>query len=141
MSMAVHQREVDRDMVLPLAFLPINTAVCASTGFSPYGLLFARKFEPLRNQSEFTEGVAAAYLEDAQSKLQRRLFHEQAMEKQLANEKHQESLYDAARSPLTFERGDAVMSRRMGRLDKLADRWEGPYLVEDKANDIHKLRH
>ena len=139
LSILVHQREVDWDMVLSLTFLSINTAVCASTGFSPYELLFWRKFELLRNQFEFTDSVVAAYLKDAPSKLQRN--HKQAMEKQLENKKHQKTLYGAARSPPAFERGDAVMARRMGRLDKLADRWEGHHLVENRTNDVYKLRH
>lgn len=59
-------------------------------------------------------------------------------EKEIARERAKK-YFDKAHITRSFEKGDLVMARKMGRIGKLSNRWEGPYIVKKRVDDIYSI--
>lgn len=124
---------LDWENALPLAVLSLNTRVHQTTMKSPYELMFKREHAPVqgairvdqetlegRTVAEAMEGDAFAHTLEAQERAKERF-----------EQQHREQ---------TFEVGEEVLTKRTDRRAKLSDRYEGPYVVEERRRDIYKLR-
>lgn len=128
---------IDWDAALPRALLAINTAVCNSTGFSPYELMFARKHALLHAELELRDRLMESQLNARQNDLAS--ITESANVNQLANKLTSKQRFDKSHRNVTFEEGEKVWARKMGRLSKLSNKWNGPYVITKKDNDIYSL--
>lgn len=107
---------------LPMAVLSLNTTEHKSVGYPPFTLMFGRKPPTVSNVSQ------PAYTAfDIHSDIQ--------SDAQAASR----SYYESRHSTRSFEIGDLVLAKRMGRRAKIANRFVGPYKVIRKANDIYSL--
>ncbi|KAF4678527.1 hypothetical protein FOZ60_016486, partial [Perkinsus olseni] len=101
---------------LPALLYRYNTAIHASTGYSPYMLMFAR--EPPREFVPVTTAVRA-YLDDEVDKAVTR-----------AAQRYR-ALYDRSAQPAPFYIGARVFLRVPSPENKLAPRWEADWVVTD----------
>jgi hypothetical protein len=121
------------DEHLPFVQFAYNTAVQATTGYSPFYLLYGREpVMPLdvignRKTTDIAENTPELVLrlEEARSTARRNI--DQVQQRMKAR-------YDAHRRPHKFKEGQLVMKRRLGRIKKgrskkLTSRWEGPYKI------------
>jgi len=131
------EMQLDWEMALPLALLSINTATCSSTGFTPYELLFGRKFDLMSNVLALRDISYADVLDRKLSKLEG--LATAANAKQNNAKDNSKQRFDAAHVPRQFDVGDLVLIRRFGRISKLANRWDGPFEIKARANDIYTI--
>lgn len=52
----------------------------------------------------------------------------------------QKRIFDEGHVPRSFEIGAMVLAKRMGRLDKLSNRYDGPLRVVERDRDIYKVK-
>lgn len=127
------------DVALPIAILSLNTSLNKSIGYSPYELLFGKQYRNL--EGEISENEISPY--DIHFNLLNRQLREisaDAITSQDLSQGNSKRYYDSRHRELTFEINDLVWAKTRGRKSKLADNFEGPYIVIERQGDIYKLR-
>ncbi|XP_078235026.1 uncharacterized protein LOC144583991 [Pogona vitticeps] len=117
----------------------------ASTGFSPFELLFGRKVKgPLdlikQNWEQITQGDpqdVVTYIDTLMNDLKRNL--ELAAENLQAQKVRQKTWYDQKARERHFNPGEEVLWLRPCKENKLQLKWAGPYRVISKMSDLNYL--
>lgn len=141
MSMYVTADHKNWDIVLPYVTYAYNTARQATTGFSPYYLLYGRESSSLldcllpRLSDAPLDPVSATALCNAEDA--RQLARLRTLESQ-----HQQSArYNESHRPVSYSPGDLVWlwtpTRRVGRSEKLLPRYTGPHRVIRRISELN----
>ena len=138
LSMYVDKQHKNWDEVLPYVQFAYNTSIQASTGFSPFFLMFGREpnlpIESSLDQSTMGVDEARQYglLLSTFIESKREIARNNIIESQEINRKH----YDKNRRPVIYKPGDRVMvywpRRFKGKATKLLHDYVGPYIVLDR---------
>lgn len=122
---------------LPSAILSINSSVHATTGLTPFELIFGRR-HALRTsevmETRSPEQMFSELSEDARERNRAEAVARQSQAQQASAER-----FNASHRPLSFEVGELVLARTIGRRTKLQNRFTGPYRVTRKNDDIYTI--
>lgn len=136
---SISAAEHNWDFSLPAAVLSINTSYNKTTGYSPFELVFGRQqvVAPAKTAVKDT----TTYDMHAQLlALQLATSHEQAVENQAVAQGVSRKYFERTHRPRSFEIGDLVLIRKRKRRGKLEDRYQGPYTVISRNQDIYTVR-
>ncbi|XP_073699461.1 uncharacterized protein [Garra rufa] len=132
----------DWDLLLPYVLFGVREVPQASTGFTPFELLFGRQPRGLLDVArEAWEQQPAVYrtvvehVQDMRSKIDRvmPLVREHLVKSQQA----QQRLYNRAAQPREFHPGDKVMVLVPNVACKFLAQWQGPYTVEERVGPVN----
>ncbi|KAL0164259.1 hypothetical protein M9458_040012, partial [Cirrhinus mrigala] len=132
----------DWDLLLPYVLFGIREVPQASTGFTPFELLFGRQPRGLLDVArEAWEQQPAVYrtvvehVRDMRSKIDRvmPLVREHLVKSQQA----QQRLYNRAAQPREFQPGDRVMVLVPNAACKFLAQWQGPYTIEERVGPVN----
>lgn len=125
------------DQILPLAVLSLNTAIHKTTGYSPYELTYGRTNKVQTETACIEKNPCDLYAQALQ------LQNETAQAHAIANTRQAQRTskisFDKRHRQLEFNIGDKVLVRTHGRQSKLADRFEGPFEIRSRENDVYQL--
>lgn len=139
LSLITHDvtQSIDWEKALPKAVLGINTCINATTGYSPFELMFGRRNIARTPQMELFESTHDEY--DELRKLREIEMHGNAIN----NIRHSMQLaklpFERKHRQAAFEVGDLVLTKVMGRKTKLQNRYDGPYKVIGRKEDIYEI--
>lgn len=139
LSIAVGEDPGSWDTALPFVTFAYNTSKHASTGFSPFELLYGRKMvlpllptlEILKPKTYTTE----AWMRYLNAHVP--LLHKEALQNIAKSQAYQKKAQDKKTS-MKIEQylpGDTVARKTVGLIKFPKQRWSGPWLVIKKAND------
>jgi hypothetical protein len=138
----VSQNQRDWDEHIPLFLLAYRSSVHNSTQLSPARLVFGRELR-LPCDLEFgTPPGSPESVTEYNQKLDARMgaIHQFARERLRVTSDRMKSRYDRVVTGTTFDVGDRVWlfnpRRRVGLSPKLQTKWEGPYVIVTKINDV-----
>ena len=147
-SMYVDNSHKNWDQALHFVAFAYNTAINASTGFSPFYLMYGREavFPIERFINNTTQGLTdqknyADTLIDHLMKI-RKIAIENLEQSQQRNKNY----YDKKRRDIKFKVGQKVLVftplRKVGKSEKLMHNWYGPYeIIEVMSPLVYKLQH
>ncbi|KAG0930503.1 hypothetical protein G6F57_011821 [Rhizopus arrhizus] len=129
--------KLDWDTYLPFVTFAYNTATQASTGFSPFEILFGRKavlplneeliIDPKTYETESWINYLNTYLP---------LVHGEAIENLKKAQERQKKFYDDRRTiKHDYKSGDLIVRRNLLKTSFPKERWTGPWMVLRKNNE------
>jgi len=128
---------LDWEAALPIVGLSMNTRKCRSTQFTPFELMFGRPYHPIqasletqRNQTLSTE-IMRTQIEE---------MHAEAIENSSEAHLASKKTFDASRRVDSFPVGNKVLCKGRDRRAKLSRKFEGPYEVVGREDDIYQLK-
>uniref|UniRef100_A0A3B3QC10 Gypsy retrotransposon integrase-like protein 1 n=1 Tax=Paramormyrops kingsleyae TaxID=1676925 RepID=A0A3B3QC10_9TELE len=143
LSLFVNHNQSNWDILLPFVMMAYRSSVHASTGFTPYKVLFAREMvlpvdvmlnldhgERLKPMSEYVSSVSQtlATVVEAVKKHQSEASH------------RQKRCYDFRAQPQFYSVGELVWmrdkARRRGVCPKLQRRFKGPFKVKERISEV-----
>ena len=141
-SMYVSDHQRDWDQLIPYALLAYRTSHHASSGLTPFQLLYRREaYLPLDRIMPTGEEIDSFTPDQWSQELHERLqeaYATAAAANQLAKEAQQRN-YDKKRRDISFEENEEVLWYNPkiipGKVQKLAKPFEGPYIISEKKND------
>ena len=146
----VDAQQSDWDILLPQLQLANNTSVCASTGFSPYRMLFGRDARTALDAELEADGVAARGTHPGATQLAKRISEAEEKARELIAKAQAKQRADSAagRREVEIRAGDRVwLSNRNMRMDaagrarKLEPLYWGPYeVLEMRGSNAAKLK-
>ena len=124
------------DEYLPYATFAYNTAVHASTGYTPFYLMFGRE---AREPNDVLPPTRLLIVSD-ENTIFSQMWHE-AKEKAKSNlaeaKERQKHYYDKNTKLVSYNKGDQVLLKEMANTPgKFNMRWDGPYKVIEKKSDV-----
>lgn len=125
------------DAVLPVVVLAINTSYHSSLGCSPYEMTFGKK-PPLQEKGL----VYKASPTDLHAKLIRKVLEEcyiNAIAIQSTAQERSRKFFESKRRNVLFELDDFVYIKTRDRSSKFYPRFQGPYKVVGRKDDIYTL--
>ena len=131
----------DWDKLLPFVLFVYQEVPQASTGFSPFELVYGRQVRgPLdilkktwKTSKRSTESVVS-YILDVQEKLAR--MSELVVDNLKEAQKQQKRWYDSNARMREFKDGDQVLVLLPSSTSKLLASWQGPYVVKKRLSDV-----
>lgn len=135
------ETENDWDDILPIVVLSINTSFHSTTRYSPYESMFGRNYSPNFTNIEKKTTPRDLYAQVTKKYLESISKH--AIQNITNAQNSQIERYEKNRPKISFEIGDRVISRNVGKRDdtKLGKKYIGPFQVENKKKDIYELKH
>ena len=134
--------KVEWDKCLPFVLWAYRGTVHATTGFSPYKLLFGREMRmPLDEQVRFWKGKEVQnemditeHIEVMRANMEVvRDFAQQNEEREKRAQKH---YHDRKVVERKFEVGDFVLVFRPTQKNKLLNEWQGPFIVTKQITEV-----
>ena len=132
----------DWDKLIPYLLFAYREVTQASTGFSPFELLYGRQVRgPLDVLRETWEASSrssdsvVSYVLSVQEKLEKMRFL--VRENLLKAQKKQKKWYDSKARLQEFKQGDQVLVMLPTSGNKLFAQWQGPYKVEKKVGKVN----
>lgn len=122
---------------LPTAVLALNTTVHKSLGFAPFTLLFGRRPALHSSVSNSSKNIYDLHVELIEQTLDN--VHAEAIARQSDAQAASRSHFERNHVARSFNVGDLVSSRRMGRKAKLTSRFIGPFKVLARDKDIYTI--
>eukprot|EP00731_Ephydatia_muelleri_P006652 Em0003g900a len=131
----------DWDKLLPFVLFAYREVPQASTGFSPFELVYGRQVrgpldilkETWKTSKRSTESVVS-YVLDVQEKLAR--MSELVVDNLKEAQKQQKRWYDSNARMREFKDGDQVLVLLPSSTSKLLASWQGPYVVKKRLSDV-----
>ena len=131
----------DWDKLLPFVLFAYQEVPQASTGFSPFELVYGRQVrgpldilkETWKTSKRSTESVVS-YVLDVQEKLAR--MSELVVDNLKEAQKQQKRWYDSNARMREFKDGDQVLVLLPSSTSKLLASWQGPYVVKKRLSDV-----
>lgn len=137
--MADQNAALDWESSVPMAVLSMNTAVHKSTGYSPYELMFGREYGCIQPSVRSPQKTP----QDLHAQIIRRQAEEvraEVLENTLEAHERSKAYFDARHKERSYQIGDLVLAAAgRKRRAKLAPRFEGPFKVIAKDNDIYTI--
>lgn len=127
----------DWEKELPTAILSLNTSIHNTTGFSPFRLMFGRR-KPYNSpivEDQMSSHQFFANAQQATSEEDRRLAIMRQSDARDNARKYFEQHHDAR----SYDIGELVLARVMGRRSKLQERFQGPYRITKRCDDIYHI--
>ena len=131
----------DWDTVLPSVLFAFREVPCASTGFSPFDLMFGRHVRgPLdilqaawsSDQAHLT--TAATWVQEMRQRLDD--MRTVAWENQHKEQANMQKRYNKGATPRTLEVGDQVLALLPAGSGKLDTQWHGPYVITAQVSPV-----
>lgn len=130
------------DDLLPLLTLSLNSAVSASTGFSPAKLMLARELRlpldlmngPVPNQKRLSP---VEYVNEVQAEMFK--VYDFARDNIQGSSENAQRRWNSRCRPGSYKVGDTILLKRYAfgpGPKKFKDKWQGPYLVVSVVNDV-----
>ena len=131
----------DWDKMLPYLLFAYREVPQASSGFSPFELLYGRPvrgpLDVIRETWEATEGTdesVVSYILSTQERLQSMM---QVVEKNVTKaQSRQKQWYDKGARLREFQKGDPVLVLLPTSSNKLLAQWQGPYQVIERTGKV-----
>ena len=132
----------DWDELLPFMLFAYRGAKHATTGFSPYELVYGREMrdtvdvlaENWEDGENSSENVML-YLRKVQEKFQR--MKELVKESEEHSKQEMKKYYDRAALQRSFQEGDQVLVLLPSKSNKLLTDWMGPYSITKRVSDVN----
>ncbi|XP_053539534.1 uncharacterized protein LOC124628632 [Ictalurus punctatus] len=130
------------DLLLPYVLFAVRECPQASTGFTPFELLFGRRPRGLldvareaweEQPSPFRSVVE--YVQDMQARIDR--VGPIVREHMLAAQEEQKKVYNRPAQPREFQPGDRVLLLVPSSACKFLARWQGPYTVLERRGPVN----
>uniref|UniRef100_A0A8C8S4V8 ribonuclease H n=1 Tax=Pelusios castaneus TaxID=367368 RepID=A0A8C8S4V8_9SAUR len=142
LRMYVDRRQNDWDVLLPFLLYAYRSVPQESTGFAPFELLYGRQVRgPLdlirdswEGSMEVAEQPVREYVSQFRKKLQDMM--ELVQQNLKKSQEAQKAWYDEHTEERSFEIGDTVLILDPMRKNKMQDRWDGPYEVVERVNEV-----
>lgn len=129
--------KTDWRAALPSAILSLNTTVSSATGYTPFELLFGRKHASRTTSVVDKHTIFDNFAEFRE--LNAEVMQNNAIAYQSAAQQNARRAFERHHVTRSFEVGERVFARLPGRRNKLQNRWQGPYQITAKNNDIYSL--
>ena len=136
------QRGLDWVEQLPFAMFALRSAPNKDSLFSPYQLVYGHRVRtPLDilhqgwAELEFSEFKTEEWSSWLQDKME--VWHEVHRERMKAAGEKRKVAYDRSTVDRKLEKGDKVLCRIPGIIEKLKEAWHGPYLVLEKVGPVN----
>jgi len=139
--MYVDAKHSNWDMILPFSTYAYNTTQQATTGYSPFRLVYGRNVRTpmddmfLTAEKDSLQTGSKAYLEAAEDA--RRL----ARQSIVSSQRLQKLVYDSQHPDREFQVGDLVLvrkpNRKIGLAEKLMQKYFGPYQVIERTSAVN----
>ncbi|KAL0148818.1 hypothetical protein M9458_055827 [Cirrhinus mrigala] len=132
----------DWDLLLPYVLFGVREVPQASTGFTPFELLFGRQPRGLLDVArEAWEQQPAAYRTVIEHVKEMRAKIDQVMplvrEHLVKAQQAQQRLYNRAAQPREFQPGDRVMVLVPNAACKFLAQWQGPFTIEERVGPVN----
>lgn len=142
LAKVVDDHQKDWDQYIPLFLMSYRSALHDSTGFTPAKVNFGREMrlpiDAITGTPPDGPKIVTEYVSDLQYQLNE--VHKMVREQSLKTSTSMKTRYDRKANSNGFEEGALVWFhnplRKKGKSPKLQPRWEGPYTIVTKINDI-----